>query len=219
MGTTPEHRHQASVPLGGVVAASSSSPVAFGVISVAVSAGVFAGPLIETRRRAKSVRVATTAACGPEASSGYRTLVEAEQRRVFRIAALMTGRPDRATAIVEEAFAHTLQRWTRSSAEERVRYLLSSVVKRCIGDAFVGFFSDAVSGEAGVGEPDERLRRAARALSALQPTRRAVVILSESERFSPEEIAALTGLPRERVVAELAQGLEDLGPVLTVVAA
>jgi DNA-directed RNA polymerase specialized sigma24 family protein len=189
--------------------------VAFGVIAAAVSAVVFAGPLVETRRRSVSVHAATQGTAAGEGA--YRTLLEAEQQRAYRIAALMTERPERATAIVEEAFAHLLQRWTRLREDERVRYLLSFVVKRSLGEAFVG---ELASGE--VQAPDEatdRLRRAARALAVLEPQRRAIVVLSESERFAPDEVAALLGLDSARVQAEVRAGLEQLGPVLATVAA
>ncbi len=188
------------------------------MIAVSVSAGVFGGPLLETYRRKESVRDATTAdrSGGGRVASGYELLVEAEQQRAYRIAALMTGRSDRATAIVEEAFAHILQRWKRLSSTDRVRYVLSSVVQQSIGDGFVGRLTDGLEDAA---EPDERLRRAARVLATLEPTRRAVVVLSERERFSAEEVAALTRLAPDRVEAELARGLEELGPVLETVAA
>lgn len=162
------------------------------------------------------MREATTGDRAGGGRSGYELLMEAEQQRAYRIAALMTGRSDRATAIVEEAFAHILQRWKRLSPADRVRYVLSSVVQQSIGDSFVGSLAGDLEDAA---EPDRRLRRAARVLAALEPMRRAVVVLSERERFSAEEIAALTGLAPDLAEAELARGLEELGPVLETVAA
>jgi RNA polymerase sigma factor (sigma-70 family) len=185
----------------------------FGIIGVGVSAAVFAGPLIETRRRAVSVRTATESPTA--AGGGYQELVEAEQRRAHRIAALMTGRSDRATTIVEEAFARLLEHWTRLGPDRRSWYVLSTVVKGSIGDAFV----DKLAKDAASSEPADRMQRAARALSALEPRRRAIVVLSQSEGFKPDEIAALVGLDAERVDGELAEGLRQLGPVLAAVAA
>jgi DNA-directed RNA polymerase specialized sigma24 family protein len=179
---------------------------------------VFLGPFLETRRRSHSVRQAVGAARPEAADGGYQALFEAQERRAFRIAALMTGRRDRAEAIVEEAFANTLQQWSRLSADRRVWHVLSTVVKRCLGSAFVGSLAEAPGSGGFASEPDELLR-AARTLAVLEPTRRAVVVLAQSERMSPAEIAALTGLDTARVEAELAAGLEQLAPVLATVAA
>jgi DNA-directed RNA polymerase specialized sigma24 family protein len=216
MDTRAEGTRDTPVTLGVIAAGSNSSPIAFAAIGVVVSGAVFGGPLLETRRRARSVRVATTTtgSAGGPMSSGYERLVDAEQQRAFRIAALMTGRSDRAKSIVAESFKHVLQRWTRLPKEARVQYVLSSVVKQSIGDAFVGALGGPALVPDGISEPDEHLRRAARALAVLEPKRRAVVILSEREGFSSEEIATLVGLEPERVEDELARGLDDLRPVL-----
>jgi DNA-directed RNA polymerase specialized sigma24 family protein len=184
-----------------------------------VSAAVFLGPFLETRRRNHSVRQAVgTRSGGVVADGGYQALFQAEERRAFRIAALMTGSRERATSIVEEAFAHLLQQWSRLSADRRVWYVLSTVVKRCLGSAFVGSLADAPGSGGFASEPDELLR-AARTLAVLEPTRRVVVVLGQAEGLSTAEIAAVVGIDPARVSAELAAGLEQLGPVLATVAA
>jgi DNA-directed RNA polymerase specialized sigma24 family protein len=207
----------------GGLAAGSSSVIAFGGIAALVSAGVFLGPALETRRRSASVRAA---AGGPRRGvppqppdAGYQALFDAEQRRAYRIAALMTGRPDRAAEIAEETFARTLQQWTRLPSDRRVWFVLSTDVKLCLGSAFVG--SLAAAGAEGAGGPSETvdLARAARTLAVLEPTRRAITILAHGEGLSVEEIAAVVNLPPGQVSAELAAALEQLGPVLGTVAA
>jgi len=202
----------------GTLAAGSSSVVAFGGIAAVVSAGVFLGPALETRRRSASVR---TAAGGPRrgvppqpADAGYQALFDAEQRRAYRIAALMTGRADRAAAIAEEVFARALQQWTRLPSDRRVWFVLSTDVKLCLGSAFVGSLGGP--GEPSTGGPSDtdELVRAARTLSVLEPTRRAITLLAHEEGLSVEEIAQVMGVTPGQVTAELAAAIEQLGPVL-----
>jgi DNA-directed RNA polymerase specialized sigma24 family protein len=207
----------------GTLAAGSGSVVAFGGIAVAVSAGVFLGPALETRRRSTSVR---TAAGGPRRGvppqppdAGYQALFDAEQRRAYRIAALMTASADRATAIAEETFARTLQQWTRLPADRRVWFVLSTDVKMCLGSAFVGALGGGGDRSTGGPAGADDLLRAARALSVLEPTRRAIAILAHGEGLSVEEIAAVIQIPPGQVTAELAAALKQLGPVLGTAAA
>lgn len=200
-----------------LVAASTSSVVAFGGIALLVSAGVFLGPILETRRRAASVRTARGPSQPGAPDSGYQALFEAEQRRAYRIAVLMTGKDDRATGIVEETFARTLQQWTRLSADRRVWFVLSTDVKLCLGNAFVQSLFKPVA-RAGGGLTDE-LVRAASALAVLKPPRRAMAILAYSEGLSVSEVATVMGIEPARVTAELASSLEQLGLVLGQVAA
>ena len=200
-----------------LAASSSSSTLVFGGIAVVVTGAVFGGPYLETRRRSASIRRARNPAPRPSPDAGYRELFEAEQRRVYQIAALMTGSAERATATAEEAFNRTLQQWTRLPADGRVWFVLSTVVKLSLGGAFLASLGRPVGAVAGALEPE--LARAARALSVLEPERRAIVILAERERLSVAEVAAVMGSDPTRVASELAAGLEQLGPVLATAAA
>jgi len=200
-----------------LAASSTSSTLVFGGIAVVVSGAVFGGPYLETRRRSASIRKALELPDPRTADATYQELFQAEQRRAYRIAALMIGNADRATAIVEEAFGRTLQQWTRLPADGRVWFVLSTVVKLCLGGAFLGSLGRPVG--AVVETPEPELVRAAHALSVLEPERRAMVILARSERLSVAEVAAVMDANPTRVASELAAGLEQLGPVLATVAA
>jgi DNA-directed RNA polymerase specialized sigma24 family protein len=201
----------------GELAASSTSTIAFGGIAVVVTGVVFGGPYLETRRRAASVRTALRPLEPAAPETGYDRLRDAEQWRAYRIAALMTGDPERATATVEEAFARTLQQWTRLPADARVWFVLSTTVKLCIGRAFVRSLGRPVGAVSPV-ETDD-LVRAAKVFSVLEPTRRAIAILSRAERLEPDEVARVMGIDAARVQAELDAALVELGPALGAVAA
>lgn len=200
-----------------LAATSTSSNLAFGGIAVVVSAAVFGGPYLETKRRSASLRRARQPAAPQAPDAGYRELFDAEQRRAYRIAVLMTGSAERATAIAEEAFSRTLQQWTRLPADARVWYVHSTVVKLCLGSAFLSSLGRPVGTVAGTAEPE--LVRAAGVLSVLEPERRAIVILAERERLSVAEVAAVMAADPTSVASELAAGLEQLGPVLATAAA
>lgn len=211
--TVGGHRHLDAVGL----AASPTSTIAFLAIGAAVSGAVFLAPWLETRRRERSLRTAleepepTTA----PASAGYEELREAEQERAYRIAALMTGRPDRATAIVEETFSRTLQQWTRLPADGRVWFVLSTDVKLCLGREFVRSLNTPIGPVAG----GDELFVAAERLSVLEPTRRVVVILSRSEGLTPQEVGRVVGIDPGGVPAELDAAIAQLGPALAAAAA
>jgi hypothetical protein len=181
------------------IAAGSTSTIAFGTIAAVVSGAVFLAPWLETRRREASLRKAlevpepTTAVAG-----GYEELREAEQERAYRIAALMTGRPDRATAIVEETFSRTH-------------------VKLCLGREFVRSLNTPIGPLAGV-EGNE-LFVAAERLSVLEPTRRVVVVLSRSEGLTPQEVGRVAGMDPAVVPTELDAAIAQLGPTLGAAAA
>ena len=200
-----------------LAASSTSSKLVFGGIAVVVTGAVFGGPYLETRRRSDSVRRARKPLAPQAPDAGYEELFEAEQRRAYRIAVLMTGSPERATATAEEAFSRTLQQWTRLPADRRVWFVLSTVVKLCLGDAFLASLGRPVGAVAGTIEPE--LVRAVQALSVLGPERRAIVILAERERLSVAEVAAVMDTDPTWVASELEAGLELLGPVLATAAA
>jgi DNA-directed RNA polymerase specialized sigma24 family protein len=200
-----------------LAASSTSSTLAFGGIAVVVAGGVFLGPYLETRRRSASLRRALNPTPPQPSDAGYDELFEAERPRAYRIGVLMTGSAERATAIAEETFARTLQQWTRLPADGRVWFVLSTVVRLSIGGAFVRSLAEPVGAIAEA--PADELLRAARSLSVLEPTRRAIVILAEGERLSVAEVAAVTEVEPTRVASEVEAGLEQLGPVLGTVAA
>jgi DNA-directed RNA polymerase specialized sigma24 family protein len=199
----------------GELAAIPTSTIAFGGIAVVVSGAVFAGPWLETRRRDRSVEVALRPVT--PGNEGYEELLAAEQGRAFRIAALMTASLERATAIVEETFARALQQWTRLPAATRVWFVLSTDVKLCVGRSFIGSLGRPAGAVPAVEKDD--LLRAAQTLSVLEPTRRAIVILSHAERLTTEEVAQVVGVTPDRVVAELDAAIGELGPVFGTVAA
>ena len=200
----------------GELAAIPTSTIAFGGIAVVVSGAVFAGPWLETRRRARSLDAATHPLAQP-AHAGYEELFAAEQGRAFRLAALMTGSLERATAIVEETFARVLQQWTRLRADMRVWFVLSTDTKLCLGSSWIASLGRPVGIVPAV-EGDDLLR-AAQALSVLEPDRRAIVILSNALRLTIEEVAQVLEVAPEHVAAEMDAATGQLGPVLGTVAA
>lgn len=201
----------------GELAAIPTSTIAFGGIAVLVSGAVFAGPWLETRRREKSVEVARLGVTAPPGNEGYDELLAAEQGRAFRLAALMTGSLERATAIVEETFALTLQQWTRLREDARVTFVLSTDVKLCLGRSWIASLGRPVGAVAAV-EGDDLLR-AARTLSVLEPTRRAIVILSREAQLTLEEVAQVANATPDRITAELAAAVDQLRPAFGTVAA
>ena len=151
-------------------------------------------------------------AVSPPGSETLEELWRREYPPMVRLARALVDSPDRAEEIVQDAFAHTLRRW--SSLERPGAYLRTSVVngarselrKREVRRRVLPGRSPATTPAA-----DEYL---ADALAGLSPKRRIVLVLRYYADTPDDEIAELLGVRPATVRSLAARGLSDLREVI-----
>ena len=157
--------------------------------------------------------------------SAFAQLVEDNQRRVYNLALRMTGRPEDAEEVVQEAFLNAwrgldffkgestfatwIYRLTSNAAidhlrrERRAGEVLSLDAE---GDAAPLEPADPAPGPQEALERRERAAALRRALDALSPQHREVLEMRAADGLSYEEIAALLDLTPGTVKSRLARG-------------
>ena len=167
----------------------------------------------------------------------FAALVEANQNRIYRLALRLTGNPDDALELSQEAFLHAwrgLDKFQGDSAFSTWLYRLASNV--CIdflrrekrrGELSMTLSLDDEEGARQAELPDERysphrqaeqaeLRQALRdGLAALSPDHRRVLILRELEGLSYGEIAQLLGVEEGTIKSRIARARLALRNILT----
>jgi RNA polymerase sigma-70 factor (ECF subfamily) len=141
-----------------------------------------------------------------DAPLAFDSFFEAEQDRLLRALALITGSRSEAEDIAQEAFTRVFERWERVGVmEDPAGYL-----HRAAMNLFRSQYRRAARGlrrAVGLGpqrdvfeEVDDR-DRAVRALATLTPRQRAALVLTEGLGYSGEEAGELLGVKASTVYA------------------
>lgn len=151
----------------------------------------------------------TTAASAVSVAPAFEDFFETERRRLLRALVVMTGNPEEAEEVLQDAFIAVWERWDRvSSMDDPTGYLYRTAMnrhrsalrratraaRRAVGQAHGGdLFADA----------DER-DAVARALATLTVRQRQAVVLTEMLGYGSAEAGAAMGI-RDVTVRRLAQ--------------
>jgi RNA polymerase sigma-70 factor (ECF subfamily) len=144
----------------------------------------------------------------------------ASRLRLLRQLTIMTGDPEQAADVLQEAYARAWQRWRRVSRLDNPVAWVRTVAWRVAvsqhrrslvaADRLRRFRTSGVDQVAGSEERVDLLR----ALSALSAEHRRVVVLYEMAGLSVAEIAAETGVPAGTVKSRLSRARAALGASL-----
>jgi RNA polymerase sigma-70 factor (ECF subfamily) len=140
--------------------------------------------------------------------------------RLLRQLTLMTGDPEQAADVLQEAYARAWQRWRRvSRLDDPVAWVRTVAWRVAISqhrrslvaaDRLRRFFVPGVERRSG---SEERLD-VLRALTSLSAEHRRALVLYEMAGLSVSEIAAETGVPVGTVKSRLSRGRAALGAAL-----
>lgn len=140
---------------------------------------------------------------------------------LLRFGHVLTGNPHDAEDLVQEALAKSMRRWRRDSPDEPMAYVRKTMVnthltrwRRWGSRVQLGDIPEAAAEDAQLQRSTERdaLRRA---LAALPPGQRAVLVLRYLEDLPDDEIAGLLGCRPATVRSQAMRGLAALRPLLT----
>jgi RNA polymerase sigma-70 factor (sigma-E family) len=139
----------------------------------------------------------------------------------LRFGYVLTGSPEEAEDLVQEALAKSLRRWRRVSADDPVAYVRKVMVnthltrwRRWGARVQVGGVPELVADDAGLTRSQEwdTLRRA---LAQLPTRQRTVLVLRYLEDLPDVAIAALLGCQPATVRSQASRGLAALRPLLS----
>ena len=139
---------------------------------------------------------------------------------LLRFGHVLTGSPEEAEDLVQEALAKSLRRWRRVSADDPVAYVRKVMVnthltrwRRWGARVQVGEVPELAADDAGLARSHEwdALRRA---LAQLPSGQRAVLVLRYLEDLPDPAIAALLGCQPATVRSQASRGLATLRPLL-----
>lgn len=152
---------------------------------------------------------------------GFSEFVAGALPGLLRFGHVLTGNPEEAEDLAQEALAKCLRRWRRASAADPVAYVRKAMVnahvtrwRRWGSRVQLGGVPDAGAEDVALvrREDWDALRRA---LSALPPGQRTVLVLRYFEDLPDASIAALLGCRPVTVRSQAARGLAALRPVMT----
>lgn len=159
----------------------------------------------------------------PQAEHGgdsFGDFVTAALPALLRFGHVLTGHPQEAEDLVQEALAKSMRRWCRGRPDEPLVYVRKVMVnthvtrwRRWGSRVQLGDVPDAAAEDTGLQRSTDRdaLRRA---LAALPPGQRAVLVLRYLENMAYDEIADLLGCRPATVRSQAMRGLAALRPLL-----
>ena len=160
----------------------------------------------------------------PETDAGggdFAEFVAGSLPALLRFGHVLTGSPQEAEDLVQEALAKSLRRWRRVRADDPVAYVRRVMInthltrwRRWGARVRLGDVPEAAIDDAGLrrGEDWDALRRA---LALLPSRQRAVLVLRYLEDLPDAAIAALLSCTTGTVRSHAARGLAALRPLLT----
>jgi RNA polymerase sigma-70 factor (sigma-E family) len=150
--------------------------------------------------------------------SDFRAFYISQSARLERIALLMTGNPDVAADLAQEALIKTYRAWGRIRGDDPGPYVRQALVNLCRNHhrRRVLEIRKATPAPDRSTDPDviETLR-VAEALSSLPPLRRAVMVLRYYEDMTEAEVARVLDRPLNTVKSDIRRSLERLRPLLS----
>jgi RNA polymerase sigma-70 factor (sigma-E family) len=151
--------------------------------------------------------------------SEFKDFFMEEAPRLRRLAIMLTGDPERASDLTQDALIKMYVSWGRIRNEDPSPYARQVLVNLCRSAYRRKMLElrkaptpprDIVDSESGV---EEALRVAA-ALSSLSPIQRAVVLLRFYEDMTEARIGQVLDRPLNTVKSDLRRALENLRPML-----
>lgn len=148
----------------------------------------------------------------------FKDFYLAEAPRLLRLAIMLTGDPERAADLSQDALIKVYTKWHRIRNEDPNPYARTILVNLCRSayrrrmlelrktPVHTGHISDQGN------HVDDSLRIAT-ALSALSPVRRAVVLLRFYEDMTEQQIASVLDRPLNTIKSDLRRALETLRPM------
>jgi RNA polymerase sigma-70 factor (sigma-E family) len=153
-------------------------------------------------------------------SETFGEFVTAALPGLLRFGHLLTGSPHEAEDLVQEALGKTMRHWNRSRPEDPVAYVRRVMVnthltawRRWGARVRLGDVPEMAAADPSLQRSHDRdlLRRA---LAALPPRQRAVLVLRYLEDLPDAEIAAQLGCQPATVRSQAMRGLAALRPLL-----
>lgn len=128
---------------------------------------------------------------------------------------LMVGDPEEASDIAQEAFARAVEKWPIGSRDDVARWLAAVGIRLAIDEMRRrrrwGFLQLHETDAAWAMQTDPDLWHA---LSGLQPTVRAALLLTVLDGYTQEEVAAALGVARGTVASWLSRARDRLQPLI-----
>jgi RNA polymerase sigma-70 factor (sigma-E family) len=147
----------------------------------------------------------------------FETFMRARGAGLMRYAYVLTGSQHDAADLVQEALVRAGAVWERVHGKgDPERYVRTTIARLHVSwwrrrrrERLVGSVPDQPAEDAGLARAEVH-SGLVRALSALPPRQRAVLVLRYYERYTDEEIAAALGISRGTVRSQAARGLVKL---------
>lgn len=148
----------------------------------------------------------------------FKDFYLAEAPRLLRLAIMLTGDPERAADLSQDALIKVYTKWHRIRNEDPSPYARTILVNLCRSayrrrmlefrktPIHAGHIPDQSN------HVDDSLR-VATALSALSPIRRAVILLRFYEDMPEQQIASVLDRPLNTIKSDLRRALETLRPM------
>jgi RNA polymerase sigma-70 factor (sigma-E family) len=148
----------------------------------------------------------------------FRDFYLAEAPRLNRLAIMMTGDPERAADLAQDALIKVYTKWPRIRNEDPGPYARTILVN-LVRSAYRRKMLEKRKAPVGASYiPDQSSHiddslRVATALSSLSPIKRAVVLLRFYEDMSEQQIASALDRPINTIKSDLRRALEALRPI------
>lgn len=150
---------------------------------------------------------------------GFRLFFVAESDRLRRLGIFLTGDPEQAADLAQEALARTFRHWRRISGDNPgpyARRILVNLVRSRHRRALLQRRHNDLAIDPVVHDNPrvEEWLRVTNALKQLPPLRRAAIVLRFYEDMSEADIAAVLDRPIGTVKSDIHRGLKALRPLL-----